>query len=140
MPRPRLVPAHALCATFPDGQTFPEWARRHNRAVFDPRGFELPIVLLWRAIVSAPDLPVSRQTATTIRARYAAEHRHRYGTPLGVDYVLGPALAAALAPDGTAAERFSGAADLLNGEIGCLDGGTLSWLLTAAAARAGVTL
>jgi hypothetical protein len=139
MPRPRLVPAHALRAAVP-GAALPEWARRHNRAVFDPQGFELPIVLLWRAIVSAPDLPVSRQTATTIRARYAAEHRHRYGSPVTDDNVIGEALAAALAPDGTAAERLNAAADLLNGEIGRLDGGILSGLLVAAAARAGVTL
>lgn len=140
MPRPRLVPHATLCTT-PSQDTPLPWAIRHNRAVFAPQGAEVAIVALWRALTAAPDLPVSSRTAAAIRSSYARAYRAQYdGARVEDDCVLGPALSAALAVNGSPVDRFSAAADLLNGDIGRLDGGTLSGLLVAAAARGGVTL
>lgn len=50
---------------------------------------------------------------------YARNHAERFGSPIGQDYVLGPAWA-----------RWGFALrELLNGELGRLDGGTLDTIL-----------
>ena len=133
-----LVPVNVLRGA-PDAAR-PE-LDRHNRAVSDPRGVEWPIVEIWLQLLTGPDRPIHRYSAAAIRRAYAQEYSAAFdGAPVKEDYVLGPALDAVLAPDGTTAERFSGAATLLDGNIGRLHAGTLSGLLVAAAERAGVTL
>jgi hypothetical protein len=133
-----LVPVNVLRGA-PDAAR-PE-LDRHNRALSAPRGFEWPVVEIWRQLLTAPDRPLHRYAAAAIRRAYSGEYAAVFdGARVEEDYVLGPALAAALAPDGTPAERFRGAAGLLDGPLGRLDGGTLSGLLVTAAERAGVTL
>jgi hypothetical protein len=84
------------------GKTRPNdngWQDRHMRALGVPQGFEAGIVGMIESW-----------------ARYADQHRARYETPIGDDYVLGPAW------------RDLGLSirALLDGETGRLDCGTLS--------------
>jgi hypothetical protein len=85
-------------AALSNNKTSVAYAIRHNLAVDRPRGFEVPIVRMlhfWEM--------------------YAAEHRSRWEAPIGEDYVLGPAWQ----------RQGEAIRELLNGETGALDCGTL---------------
>ena len=75
------------------------WRERHNRAVLYPERKEL-------ALVKALDAWFE----------YAAQYRRQWGTPIGADYVLGVAWF----------QWGKALHDLLSGETGRLDCGTLS--------------
>lgn len=84
-----------------DGERSQEpWARRHNSAVAGARSkcSSGSIVHMLDAV-----------------SYYMQEHRNMYDSPIGDDYVLGPAVA----------DILRGALVLLNGETGHLDCGTL---------------
>jgi hypothetical protein len=75
-----------------------EWSRRHDRAFNEPKGQEKGIVYLmvgW--------------------ATYADEYYEAFGSAIGDDYVLGKAWE----------EIGSALLEMLNGDLGRLDGGTL---------------
>ncbi len=78
------------------------WQDRHVEALYAPKGFEAPIVGMIAAW-----------------AQYADTHAARYESGIGADYVLGVAWH----------EMGVLIHDLLNGELGRLDGGTLSSFL-----------
>ncbi|MGE3279717.1 MAG: hypothetical protein AB7H90_03335 [Alphaproteobacteria bacterium] len=86
------------------------WKERHNLAVRQSR-----------MMTSAEKLELETQIARAIHAwvYYAEAHRKRFESPIGEDYVLGPAWA-----------RWGFALhELLNGETGRLDCGTLSSII-----------
>jgi hypothetical protein len=85
----------------------PPWGVEHNIALFNPRrGAEQAIVHLVRGVLC-----------------YCNMHSSEYESPVGEDYVLGPAIADILVAIRT----------LLNGEIGRLDAGTIDkWCLEMA--------
>lgn len=75
----------------------------------------------WKArhlrAVQSPMHPVARALASWIS--YADEHARRFGSQIGEDYVLGPAWA-----------RWGLALrELLNGDLGQMDGGTLDTII-----------
>jgi hypothetical protein len=88
------------------------WRDRHDDAMTAPRNFEVPIVHLYRALIS-----------------YAAQHERRYESRIGEDFVLGPAWLAIA----------RNLLRLLDGETGRLDCGTLDGDLRRLAVSVGFT-
>ncbi|GAC1496209.1 MAG: hypothetical protein NVS1B2_16170 [Vulcanimicrobiaceae bacterium] len=89
------------------------WAERHNAAMRDPReGFEDALV-----------------GALTAWNKYAAAHLARYESPIGEDYVLGPAWI----------QWGNALRTILNGETGRLDCGSIDSGIYRTAAENGVT-
>jgi hypothetical protein len=82
-----------------------KWQDRHMSALRTPRGFEAAL----RDMIEA-------------WARYADEHRARYGSGIGEDHVLGDAWM----------ELGRGILVLLNGEAGRFDCGTLGGFIRSA--------
>jgi hypothetical protein len=77
------------------------WGARHAQAFVNPQRRESGIVAMIRSL-----------------ATYADNHESAYGSPIGQDYVLGAAWL----------DMLKGWRQLLNGELGRLDGGTLDSL------------
>jgi len=104
------------------------WAIRHNEALSAPRSGHEKAWALWiRALSSPTETPV-RDIMDGIRI-YESAHRARYESELCDDYVLGP-MADDLRNSKNVAESATALHGLLNGELGRLDGGTLSgWLI-----------
>jgi len=91
----------------------PDWTRAHNQAIapYNTRRFEHAITAMltaWR--------------------EYARDHRAQFETPIGEDYVLGPAWR----------EIGANIRQLLNGELGRLDGGTLDGFILSTMTTEGI--
>lgn len=78
------------------------WKSRHRNALLSPMGFERPIVGMLRGWI-----------------QYAERHRQQYESTIGEDGVLGPAWA----------QIGDGIRQLLNGDCGRLDCGTLDSII-----------
>ena len=92
--------------------TITTWKDRHNAAMQHPVKFERPLHKLINALRS-----------------YREEHLKQYGSKLSDDYVLGVAWY----------KIAQATRDLLNGEVGRLDAGTLDTLLYQNMTAAGFT-
>ncbi len=86
------------------------WEDRHNAAMVVPKGHEVPLVYLFRAL-----------------SQYGEHHERLLGSPLGHDHVLGPAWL----------DMARGFIALLGGERGRLDAGLLDRQIREAALRFG---
>jgi hypothetical protein len=96
----------------PDPERGGSWQGRHNDAITMPRGFESPIVAIFGALES-----------------YARQHARRFESSIAEDSYLGPVwftMARALL-------------DLLNGETGGLDCGTIDGAVRKLAVELGYT-
>lgn len=88
----------------------PDWFRRSRNAYFNPLSNERGIVMMMKALVA-----------------YADDHARKFESPLGHDYVLGPAWL----------KMLQGWRTLLNGDLGRLDGGLMDALAREVAMAAG---
>ena len=89
-----------------------DWKARHELAMRSPLGSERPIVQMIDGLKS-----------------YALAHQTRFGWNLERDYVLGPAWL----------QMVKGLRELLNGDLGRLDGGTVDAAIVDMAHKAGFT-
>lgn len=97
--------AVVLTVAHGNGDHVNHWVKQHAGAWLSPRGAEAPIVNLIKAWLN-----------------YADKHEEDLGSSIGEDYYLG---------DRWADIGFA-LRDLLNGELGRLDGGTLDGLICGA--------
>jgi hypothetical protein len=87
------------------------WIDLHNIALRNPRGLEVPIVSMLRAW-----------------KHYADMHQEHWQSPIGEDYVLGPAWV----------QIGQGIRELLNGDCGRLDCGSLDSMIINSMDKAGI--